>query len=184
MVGKVLELQDILIPDQLGTQIAEFYLTWNSYKDQRIKEWTELQQYVHATDTTSTSNSSLPWNNKTTIPKLCQIRDNLFANYMLSLFPKRKWLYWEGDTPVDESAEKKEAIETYMMWATSRNEFYDTVSQLVLDYIDYGNTVAIPDWCDDGVLLDDREQVGYVGPLARRISPLDIVVNPTSPLGS
>src|SRR5690606_19796653 len=126
-------------------------------------------------------NSKLPWSNKTTIPKLCQIRDNLFANYMASMFPKQKWLIWEGDTESDETMQKKQAIESYIGWTLDRNEFYDEVSKLVLDYIDYGNAFVTVEWADRRNLTKDKQQVGYVGPMIRRISPLDIVFNPIAP---
>ena len=80
-----------------------------------VAEKTELRRYIYATDTRHTSAGKLPWSNSTTIPKLTQIRDNLFANYMASMFPKRKWLNWEGATENDESKQKVKAIKDYMM---------------------------------------------------------------------
>lgn len=160
-------------------------MDWDMRRQDWLAEKKEIQKYIFATDTTKTSNSKLPWSNKTTIPKLCQIRDNLNANYMAALFPKRKWLVWEGDTGYDADDEKRKAIENYMAWVIDRNEFYDEVQKLVLDYIDYGNCFATVEWHDNSQLLDNpsgpREQVGYKGPALRRINPLDIVVNPTAP---
>lgn len=178
MTGKVLQLDDILRPDQLGTAIASYYVDWETRRQPKIAQWTELSQYVYATDTSQTTNNKLPWSNKTTIPKLCQIRDNLSANYMASMFPKRKWLIWQGDTPEDEDPQKKKAIESYISWVIERNEFYDEVQKLILDYIDYGNAIVTIDWQDNRVVLKDRQQAGYVGPMIRRISPLDIVFDP------
>lgn len=184
-MSKVLLIDDALTPDQLGCQISKYYVTWDMYRQSWIGEKKEIQKYIFATDTTKTTNSKLPWSNKTTVPKLCQIRDNLNANYMAALFPKRKWLTWEGDTAYDNAQEKRKAIESYMAWAIDRNEFYNEVKKLVLDYIDYGNCFATVEWRDTSALptgpLDPREQVGYVGPVLRRINPLDIVINPTAP---
>lgn len=180
MVGKVLQLEEFLRPDQLGTSISHNYVDWQTRRQPKLAQWTELSQYVYATDTTQTTNNKLPWSNKTTIPKLCQIRDNLAANYMASMFPKRKWLLWQGDTPEDEDPSKKKAIESYISWVIERNEFYDEVTKLVLDYIDYGNAFVTVDWQDARIVLKDRQQVGYVGPMIRRISPLDIVFDPLS----
>lgn len=104
----------------------------------------------------------------------------------MSLFPKRKWLQWEGSTPKDEDIEKKKAIEEYMAWVTDRPEFYSEMEKLVLDYIDYGNCFATVEWIDRTNTVEPdqlgftRQQVGYVGPMVRRISPLDIVFNPTA----
>jgi len=177
----VLELDAIITPDNLGIQIAEKWIKWDTLRAERKREWAEARAYLFATDTTKTSNSQLPWNNKTTIPKLTQIRDNLFSNYMASMFPRRKWLSWEGDAEVDEEANKSQAITDYMSWAIERSDFETEVAKLVLDYIDYGNAFGTVDWDDGRSFLDDEEtQVGYVGSRIRRISPFDIVFNPTA----
>ena len=181
MAGKVIEITDIITPDNKGCQIANFYMDWVMRRSPKVDEWTEIQQYIYATDTTKTSNNKLPWSNKTTIPKLCQIRDNLYANYMASMFPKQKWLIWEGSTKDDETKQKKQAIETYISWVMDRNEFYDEASKLVLDYIDYGNCFATVEWVDNRNVTEDQIQTGFVGPVIRRISPIDIVFNPIAP---
>lgn len=72
------------------------YTRWQVQRAVKESEWAELRNYIFATDTTTTSNNSLPWRNRTTIPKLTQIRDNLHANYMDALFPNDDWLSWEG----------------------------------------------------------------------------------------
>lgn len=161
------------------------------YRQAKVREWQEVQEYIFATDTTKTTNSKNGWSNKTTLPKLCQIRDNLFANYMATMFPKRKWLMWQGETPSDEDVMKRKTIESYMGWSIDRNEFYDEVGKLVLDYIDYGNVFGTVEWLDGSQdLTEDSElndptkparQVGYTGPMIKRISPLDIVFNPAAP---
>lgn len=178
---KTIDLEDILNPDRLATHIAEKYTSWEMFRNQKKTEWDEIQRYVFATDTTHTTNSKLPWSNKTTIPKLCQIRDNLYTNYMAAMFPKQKWLQWVGDNEQDEQADKKQVVEGYMQWVVDRNEFYDVMAQLVLDYIDYGNCFGMPDWVDGRNTQDSTIQAGYVGPVVRRISPLDIVFDPSAP---
>ena len=62
--------------------IAQHWFTLNSNRRPQIERWKELRNYIFATDTTTTSNKSLPWKNSTTLPKLCQIRDNLHSNYI------------------------------------------------------------------------------------------------------
>lgn len=176
----VLIIDEILTPDDMASEISNRWMEWDNYRQVKVDEWKEIQKYLFATDTTKTEVKKLPWSNKTTIPKLCQIRDNLYANYTLAQFPKRKWVTWEGNTLNDESSEKKEVIESYMTWAIDRNEFYDEMFKAILDYIDYGNCFVMPCWVDQRVELEDKTQVGYVGPSLKRISPLDIVFNPTA----
>lgn len=181
MAGKVLNLKEIIEPDQLGFAIARRYQEWQTSRQPKIQEWMEVRNYIFATDTSKTSNSKLPWKNKTTVPKLCQIRDNLHANYMAAIFPRRKWLYWEADDKDSNSFEKRSAIVNYMSWAISQESFKNTVSALIYDYIDYGNVFATAEWTDQSVLLEDKTQVGYVGPSAKRFSPLELVMNPIAP---
>jgi len=181
LAGDVLNLKDILVEDQLGCRIATQWMEWNTLRQPWLTAKDELRRYVYATDTTQTSNSKLPWKNKTTVPKLCQIRDNLYANYMASMFPKRKWLVWEGDNEDSNVKSKREAIESYMAWTLDKPRFKKELSKCVLDYIDYGNAFATVEWVDETVKVSDvtgKVQVGYVGPAIRRVSPLDIVFNP------
>ncbi len=97
MTGKTLELHNVLTPDMLATRITERWIEWDTLRNVKKIDWEEIRRYVYATDTTQTTNAQLPWKNKTTVPKLCQIRDNLFSNYTATSFPKRKWLIWEAD---------------------------------------------------------------------------------------
>lgn len=178
MTGKVIPLENVISPDLLATRITEKYIQWDVLRQVKKLDWEEVRRYVYATDTTQTSNVTLPWKNKTTIPKMCQIRDNLFANYMATLFPKRKWLEWEADN--QDSLDKKDAIVNYMTWATDQPFFRAEAEKLVQDYIDFGNAIATVEWKDMRVEQKGKTQVGYVGPALRRISPLDIVFNPTA----
>lgn len=181
MSQKVLQLNDIIMPDQLGCEIARYWHEWDMFRQQKKNDWREIRKYVYATDTQTTSNNVLPWKNTTTIPKLTQIFDNLRANYMASMFPNAKWLQWEGNTQADETRDKVNAIKAYMLYVINQRDFKTTIGALVDDYILHGNTLVTPEWRDDRVEQPDRMQTGYVGPIAKRLSPWDTVFNPTSP---
>lgn len=183
MVGKVYNIRDLVATDYLGCEIARKWMEWNSFRQPKMDDWKEVRKYVYATDTTKTTNAKLPWKNKTTVPKLCQIRDNLHANYMASMFPKRNWLIWEAGSRDANSLAKRTAITQYMSWVSNQQNFKREMSKLVLDYIDYGNAFATVEWVDqrNQVEEEEREQTGYVGPGILRISPQDIVFNPTAP---
>ncbi len=181
MAGEVLQLNSVLHVDDIARRISEMWQTWNSMRTEKVSQWEEVRKYKYAVDTTTTTNSSLPWKNKTTYPKLTQISDNLWANYIKSLFPKRQWVIWEGFDKKSEDADKKAAIENYMMNTIERSGFKLVVGELLNDWIQYGNCIATAEWRDDRVEVGDRQQVGFVGPSAVRISPLDIVFNPIAP---
>lgn len=180
MTGRVLELNDILQKDQLAIKITDNWMEWDLLRQQKKSDWEEIRRYVYATDTTQTSNSQNPWKNKTTLPKLCQIRDNLYSNYTATMFPQRKWLIWEANEKSAESVQKRDAIVNYMSWVISQPSFKHEIDKIILDYIDFGNCISTVEWTDERVQTGTKTQSGYIGPSLRRINPLDIVFNPTA----
>lgn len=181
MAGKVLNLEDIISKDSLGCAIANMWSDWNNARQKKLASWQELKQYIYATDTRHTSNNKLPWSNSTTLPKLTQIRDNLYANYIATMFPKRRWLNWEGSSDSDEQKTKVDSIKDYMMWAVNQRQFKEEVKKLVLDYIDYGNCFATVEWVDETQETETGMKVGFIGPRPVRIPPQDFLMNPIAP---
>lgn len=180
MTGKVLDLESVISPDLLATRITEYFIKWDALRNVKKVDWEEVRRYVYATDTTQTTNNQLPWKNKTTVPKLCQIRDNLYSNYTATLFPQRKWLVWEANEQDADSVAKRDAITNYMAWVISQSSFKHEIDKVILDYIDFGNCFATVEWIDQRVGQPNMVQAGYVGPAIRHVSPLDIVFNPTA----
>src|SRR5688572_29773105 len=123
MTSKVLELDNVLEEDRLAVAITDKWTTWDNMHESWKRDKEEIRRYVYATDTTQTTNSQLPWKNKTTIPKLCQIRDNLFANYTTVLQPQRKWLLWEANEKDSNSVQKRDSIVNYMTWVNEQPSF-------------------------------------------------------------
>lgn len=182
MSGKVAELMELISPSGLATQIATM---WSNYYNQRkpwVEEKKELRNYVFATDTRTTSNSTLPWKNSTTLPKLCQIRDNLHSNYLSALMPNDDWVQWVAYSPDDNILEKKNAIEAYISNKIRMGNARQTLSELLLDYIDWGNAFAEVEWVNESKVDDVTGETiqGFIGPRIVRISPHDIVFNPTA----
>lgn len=107
--------------------------------------------------------------------------DNLYANYIATMFPPQaKNVIWEANELSSASVQKRDAIENYMSWCMDQPSFKTEMDKLVLDYIQFGNSFGTVEWVDKRVELADKTQVGFVGPSIRRISPLDIVMNPTA----
>lgn len=178
----VIAIQNMLASDDLAANVTEKWDNWNNQRTGWLAEKEEIRNYVFATDTGSTSGQSLPWKNRTTLPKLCQIRDNLHANYNSALFPNDEWMKWEGYTLDDEEIGKRNAIQAYMSNKVREGDFRTTCSSLILDYIDYGVSIADVIWVDES--KEDPESgetiPGYVGPKMVRIDPMDIVFDPTA----
>ena len=179
MSKKVLELRSTFGGDKVGEFIAHTWFTYHSQRQEKVDEWKELRNYIFATDTTTTTNRTLPWKNSTTLPKLCQIRDNLHSNYLSALFPNDDWLKWIPYSQQDAIKQKRDAIQAYMANKTREGHFRSEISKLLLDYIDYGNCFATVDYEASYRVDATGEKVSdYIGPRVRRISPLDIVFNP------
>ena len=60
------------------------------------------------------------------------------------------------------------------------SDYKTTVSNLVYDYIDFGNAFSTTEWVNDSKVDEATGETipGYVGPRIVRISPYDIVFNP------
>lgn len=151
-------------------------------RNQWLDQKAEIREYLFATDTSGTTNAALPWKNSVHIPKLCQIRDNLNANYMAALFPNDRPIKWEGDDESAEAKTKRDVIEAYMANKMRMGGYRQSVQQLVNDYVDYGNVFCMPEFVADE--FEDpttgERTSGFVGPRVVRISPNDIVFNPTA----
>jgi hypothetical protein len=181
MAGTTLDIEEVLSPDQMGCAIANKYMEWDTLKAPTKTAWEEIQRYIYSKDTSTTSNGKLPWKNKTTLPKLCQIRDNLYANYVASLFPKSHFIEWQGARQDEQTKAKSEVMESYTEYWVNQPCNREVLYKLVLDYIDYGNAFAMVDWRDGTVETETEYVTGYIGPQIVRISPYDIVLNPTAP---
>jgi hypothetical protein len=165
--------------DSLANKIADLWMRWDTARSVWKTDQQELRNYIFATDTRKTSNSKLPWKNSTVTPKLTQIRDNLHANYMAALFPSENWFFFEATNKDKDLAAKRQAIVNYLKQKLKASNFQLLVSQLVYDYIDFGNVIVTYDYVRD-VISDKEGNVvnRYIGPKAYRINPNDIVFNP------
>lgn len=181
MAGTVLDIESVIHPELLATEIANKWMEWNSYRSKWIEEKKELRNYLYATSTKTTSNAILPWSNTTTTPKLTQISDNLHANYMATLFPQNKWMKWEALDKESGTKLKRDIIQAYMDNKLRQSNFLTVASKLVQDYIIYGNCFATVEFEKSFRTKRDGQQVlDYVGPKLVRISPYDICFNPTA----
>lgn len=209
MAGTTLDLNELLGPmqDNLARGISKNWIEWETFRNTFMSQKAELRNYLFATDTTTTSNKTLPWKNSTTIPKITQIRDNLIANYMAALFPSEDWLIWEGAGENDETEAKRGAIQAYMRTKLRQDKAEITINRLICDFVDDGNCIATAEWVDESLEVEGPTALsvqrgtgmrngnvidyppignkdvirGYVGPRIVRISMKDIVFNPTAP---
>jgi hypothetical protein len=175
---KVIELQGMLKVDDPSIWITNIWTVYDNQRAKKKDQWSEVDKYLFATDTTTTSNNKLPWTHKTTTPKLTQIRDNLHSNYLSSLFPNDKWLTWVAFSKDSAKKSKAKTLTAYMENKTREGGFRETISRLLYDYIDRGVCFSIPSFEARYKITDTEKVADFIGPKAVRISPNDIVFNP------
>lgn len=181
MAGETLDIENIVEPEVLAVEIANRWREWDTLRNTKIQEWKELRNYLYATDTKTTGNAMLPWSNTTTTPKLTQLMDNLHANYFASLFPQQKWMRFEASSIDSNVKSKRDTIQSYMENKVRQSDFVNTASDLIYDYIQYGNCFATVQWEDRYKIKEDGDYISqYVGPKVVRISPYDICFNPAA----
>lgn len=178
MSNKVAALSADLHPDDPSDWIVRLWDKFHQQRRGKVDEWKELRDFIFATDTKTTTNRTLPWKNSTTIPKLCQIRDNLHSNYMSALFPNDNWMRWEASDANSATKAKADTIKAYLDNKTRMGHFQTEMSKLLYDYIDYGNAFATVTYEANSHDLNGELIPEYVGPRVYRVSPLDIVFNP------
>jgi len=172
---KVQEINATLQGEALSSFVVNKYVSYRNLRQDWNNDMRELRNYIFQTDTTQTSNNQLPWKNKTSIPKICQIRDNLHANYLAALFPHDNWFKWEAATQDAATRDSARMIESYMKQKIRESGFKAMISEALYDYIDYGNSFAEVTYENDTHITPDGTAVGiYSGPKLHRISPYDI----------
>jgi hypothetical protein len=63
MAGSTLDFDTVLSKDDLAGKLCTTYMSWEMARNTKLAQWKELRNYLFATDTTTTSNSKLPWKN-------------------------------------------------------------------------------------------------------------------------
>ena len=181
MSKPTLDLEHLIDPHSLACGIAMKYNDWSMFRNNWIEEKKELRNYIFATDTRTTTNKRLPWSNSTTTPKLTQIYDNLKANYSAALFPNTDWMRWEGEGREDSTKAKRDIIQAYMSNKVRNSGFEEEADKLIDDFVLYGNCFGQVSFENEYHELEDGTVVpGYIGPKLTRISPYDIVFDPTA----
>jgi len=181
MAGIVQEIRGVLGAgiEPMAAEIVNMYQSFSTQRQKWMEEKKELNEYIFATDTRKTANSKLPWKNSTTLPKLCQIRDNLHANYMSALYPNDDFLMWIAQDNEGLDSEKAKAITTYVLNKLQQQNFRETLSRLVYDYIDTGNVAAHIEYIHKSTTDELENPIDvYIGPRVVRDSMYDIVFNP------
>lgn len=155
--------------------------TWDRFNHERqawLSRGLEARKYITAADTNATEVGTLPWKNKTTIPKLTQLVDGLESYYMAALMPADDWFVWEGRDAA--SQEKANVIEEYMRTKLRMSGFRTEMKKIVRDWLMYGTCFAGVQWVRETTKskATGDEIINYIGPRVYRISPVDCCIDP------
>tara|TARA_R110000803_G_scaffold94488_1_gene162149 strand:+ start:2623 stop:4359 length:1737 start_codon:yes stop_codon:yes gene_type:complete len=179
-MATALDVENMIDPNRLASTVAAKWDEWNGLRAGWLAEKVELNKFVFARDTTTTSVSKTGWSNSTTTPYICQIYDNLLANYSAAIFPRDQWFKFFPKDAKSAAAGKAKVVQSYMEAKAKESDLQTTVKDLLDDWVLYGNCFATVDYLREGNTLETGEQVrGYSGPKLIRISPYDIVFDPT-----
>lgn len=177
MSGESVNLEENIKTDrQFAIYILDKYLEWDSYKAPAKARWKEVELYKYATDTLDPDMGGNAFDHSTHIPVLSTIAQDMVAIFGQTTTPHEDWFIFSPE--VKESANKasRNKVIAYLKNRHRVDDFITKKRILDSDLIDYGNSFAMVEFVDEST--DDY--IGYVGPRVTRISPHDIVFNPTA----
>ena len=180
--GQSLDLSHIFESEhRTATEIASLWCEWDSARAGWKKRVAETKAYVFATSTRETTNVQNPWSHSTNLGKITQVYDNLRANYMMSLLPNPEWFRFEGEDREAVTFKKRRNIESYLRTKHRIDNFNTAIGQLIDDWVLTGNSFAFITYVNETHEdpVTGLKELGYTGPRTIRISPNDIVFNPT-----
>lgn len=171
MSNKTVAVREWLSPEQKATKIAAQWTSWNTLRQGQRERWREIDAYIHATSTNDLMDQPA-WDHTTHIPVVAEIYEDLVAIMNDTVIPHEDWLGWR---PYDREANNKQKRNKVLAYIRNRHElngFNDTINELLSDYVRYGNAFVMT--------VPAVDPLGYIGPKPKRISPYDIVFNPTA----
>ena len=164
--------------DNIAATVSEMWVSLNNQRQRWLQRVTDTRRYVTSPTTAFTEvGSSLPWKNKTVIPVLTQLADNLQSYYMAALMPTDDWFRFEGRSTQDQ--EKANLIEEYMSTKLKMSSFRVELEKMIRDWVIYGNTFAGISYVEETTksLTTGEDIINYRGPKLKRISPIECVID-------
>jgi hypothetical protein len=164
---------------QLAAEISLYNHEWNSARSGACDMWAEIDSYIHATDTSMLEGGEF-FDHKTFIPIISEIHEDLLAIIYSTVFPHEDWLSWKGYDAKAIATEKRRKLLSLIKQVHSLNGFSTTFRKVIDDLVRYGNCFVKVNYVNETETEDGETVSGFVGPKPVRISPYDIVFNPTA----
>ena len=156
--------------------VTRFWTEKDGIRDPAITKWREVEAYRYATDTKSLPGAEGAFTHSTHTPVVSSIAQDLEAILLQVVIPHEDFFTFE---PMDSQAartEQRKAIVSYLKNRHALNGYLGELAKLRSDLVTYGN-------CFSQVIHVNEtkgDKPGYIGPKVKRISPYDIVFDPTA----
>lgn len=168
--------ESIETKEQKASLVLEQYERWDSDKAGATSKWEEIEAYKYATDTHNEKMGMNAFDHTTHIPVVAPIAQDLEAIIGQVVMPHEDWFNFK---PQDRASAKKETKQKVLAFLKNRHKvsgLKSVMRNLISDYVTYGNCFAMVDFVDEST----EAKNGYIGPVVKRISPYDIVFDPTA----
>lgn len=181
MPQKTFDLEVNLPKDSLARNISAKWLTWLEARAEWEERYRRTLQYLYSTTTdTIYGQASQPWSANVHIPKLTQLRDVLITYELESLFSLRDFFDFEGFTKDANTMHNRDLIKNLLRDILEKGGFKQKMERLLEDYVDAGNSFAMPVWKEEYAEKEGYKTLIFEGSEVCRINPLDIVFDPTT----
>lgn len=180
MTMQSLSFTDYSSNEIAAATVARYWFEWNNLRVFARNLWGEVDSYIHATDTNSFIGGT-NFDHSTHIPVVSEIHEDLMAIMYSTVLPHEDWLGWRGHTLDPELKTTRKKLLTYIQHVNRENGFRVTMRQIIDDFCRYGNAFAQTIYKNEIHMNPDGDvEAGFTGPAIKRISPYDIVFNPTA----
>lgn len=155
--------------------IASQFISWDGMRDLAKASWSETEAYRYATDTHSLPDGSA-FSHSTHMPVVAAIAQDLEAILKQVTTPHEDYFTFK---PMDLEAaalDQRDKIVGYLKSRFAVNGYESELAKLRSDLVTYGNCFSHTVFVDESV----GDKPGYIGPKTMRISPYDIVFDPTA----
>jgi len=163
----------------LAGDIAGYWEEWNSSRETAMALWSEIDNYLLATDTSMLEGGE-NFDHKTHIPIASELHEDLLAIVYSTMFPHEDWLGWKGFEINAITKQLRSKVKSYIKQCHALSGFNIQMRKVIDDLVRYGNCFAQAYYKNDTVDTEEGYLSGYSGPAVKRISPFDIVFNPTA----
>lgn len=162
----------------VATTISGLWDQYNSSRINAMEAWKEVDLYRFATSTKQLPGGA-NFDHSMHTPTTHMVDEKLGSILNATAFPHEDWLGWEATEIGDAGKEKQKKVLAYLKKIHTLTKFTRLGKKSLDDLKAYGNTFLQTYFVNETVEENGEIIAGYAGPKTCRISPFDIVFDPT-----